>query len=345
MSYAETKKIDFLNSLFTQKDFNFLNSLEEEINLIQNQIEKQNKTREIIVDTINYIESNIKDLSKNTISSVSNLLSNIEKSFISVNSNIKSLYELKDTLTTINAGIIDLLVSIEFNPSSSSKYFDQVESLKKSISAYSNDSIKIKNKVANNDLSLNNFLSSESFKTVAKEIFPKDYIFNTTNDVPEKKESNIYKVNAVDSSSNFSSNLLRISEKENKVYLPYNNGEINSYLEQFPEDYRSAKDVIHKEFIFPLDRYTKHPVLARFREAYSLIRDREAKSVMEAIKYSMNLMFSYELNPAIIAACKTENQLQTYLDCLTNNKLDEFKEFEIKFEVAPLKAVRKQDML
>ena len=86
-------------------------------------------------------------------------------------------------------------------------------------------------------------------------------------------------------------------------------------------------------------------LLSRFREAYSLIRDREAKSVMEAIKYSMNLMFSYELNPAIIAACKTENQLQTYLDCLTNNKLDEFKEFEIKFEVAPLKAVQKQDML
>ena len=86
----------------------------------------------------------------------------------------------------------------------------------------------------------------------------------------------------------------------------------------------------------PLDYYIKHPVLSRFREAYSLIRDREAKSVVEAIKYSMNLMFSYDLNPTIIAACKTQEQLENYLTCLENNELDNFKDFEIKFEISPL---------
>ena len=57
---------------------------------------------------------------------------------------------------------------------------------------------------------------------------------------------------------------------------------------------------------------------------------------MDAIKHSMNLMFTYELNPTIIAACKTQEQLENYLDCLQNNQLDNFKDFEIKFEISPL---------
>lgn len=80
----------------------------------------------------------------------------------------------------------------------------------------------------------------------------------------------------------------------------------------------------------------KHPVIARFREAYSLIRDRESKSVIDAFKYAFDIMFKYDLNPAIIAACKTQEQFENYLSCLDRKKLDEFKDFEIKFEINPL---------
>ena len=48
-------------------------------------------------------------------------------------------------------------------------------------------------------------------------------------------------------------------------------------------------------------------------------------------------MFNYELNPVIIAACKTQEELEDYLSCLNRQKLDEFTAFEIKYEISPLK--------
>ena len=78
-----------------------------------------------------------------------------------------------------------------------------------------------------------------------------------------------------------------------------------------------------------------HPVIARFREAYSLCRDREAKTIFESLKYGMDLMFNRRLNPAIIAACKTQTQLSNYINCLEKNDLKHFTDFEIRFEVNP----------
>lgn len=130
--------------------------------------------------------------------------------------------------------------------------------------------------------------------------------------------------------------ILIVSERLQKVFLPYTKAEILSFLEQYPEEYSSAEDVIEKEFVLSLNYYMHHPVTARFREAYSLIRDREAKSVMEALKYALNIMFRYDLNPTIIAACKSQQQLEHYISCLERNALSDFKDFEIRFEITPL---------
>ena len=85
--------------------------------------------------------------------------------------------------------------------------------------------------------------------------------------------------------------VLRVSERDNKVYLPYSKSELSLYMEQYSDSYISYADVIKKEFILPLDYYMNHPVVARFRETYSLIKDREAKSVMDSLKYAFNFMF------------------------------------------------------
>ena len=132
-------------------------------------------------------------------------------------------------------------------------------------------------------------------------------------------------------------NTLLISEKLQKVFLPYSVKEVMSYLEQYPKEYSSFSDVITKEFIFPYSYYSKHTVVSRFREAYSLIRDRESKSIIDAFKFAVDIMFNYELNPVIIAACKTQEELEDYLSCLNRQKLDEFTAFEIKYEISPLK--------
>ena len=69
----------------------------------------------------------------------------------------------------------------------------------------------------------------------------------------------------------------------------------------------------------------------------TLIRDREAKSIFDAFKVVMDMMFNYNLNPAIIVACKSQSQLEHYIECVSNQRLDEFKDFEIRIEVTPLK--------
>ena len=144
--------------------------------------------------------------------------------------------------------------------------------------------------------------------------------------------------NIIEENSIHSDNLVLItSESDNKVYLPYKVSEVEAYLEQYAEDYSGFEDVVEKEFVIPLEYYMKHPTTARFRETYSLIRDREGKSIVEALNYAFALMFKYDLNPTIIAACKTQKQLENYITCLENHNLDSFKDFEIRFEVNPLK--------
>lgn len=130
---------------------------------------------------------------------------------------------------------------------------------------------------------------------------------------------------------------LLISEKTNSVFLPYSEKEINQYLEQFPDKYESYKDVVNQEFILPLNYFMRHPFVARFRESYSLVRDKESKPVFDSIKFAMDMIMHYDINPAIISACKSQDQLERYIECLEKNDLDSFKDFKIVFEVTPLK--------
>lgn len=130
--------------------------------------------------------------------------------------------------------------------------------------------------------------------------------------------------------------ILLISEQCNKVFLPYTVEEINDYLTQFSDQYSSFEEVISKEYILPLNYYINHPSLARFREAYSLCRDREGKPIVESINYAKSLMFNKQLNPTIIAACKTQKQLSNYINCLNNNDLCSFTDFEIRYELNPV---------
>lgn len=76
--------------------------------------------------------------------------------------------------------------------------------------------------------------------------------------------------------------------------------------------------------------------MARFRETYALYRDREATSVLEAFKAAMKLAFNHELNPAIVAACKTKKQLSNYLLCLEENKTEDFTDFKIIYDINPI---------
>ena len=47
-------------------------------------------------------------------------------------------------------------------------------------------------------------------------------------------------------------------------------------------------------------------------------------------------MFDTRVNPAIIAACRSEEQIKNYVHCLERNDLSNFKDFKIVFDLAPL---------
>lgn len=199
---------------------------------------------------------------------------------------------------------------------------DIAKDLKNIISTYKDNLSSVEFNISTTDNQIDDFI-----KELAKVDESLNFIETTVNQEDLNIEDN---------------NTLIISEKDNCVFLPYTVDELNSYLTSFPSDYSSLTSVINKEFVLPLNYFSKHPSLARFREAYSLMRDKEAKSVFESLKYSSNMMLKYDLNPAIISACRTEDTLNHYVDCLENNKLDNFNAFKIEYRMNPI-AVANQD--
>lgn len=67
------------------------------------------------------------------------------------------------------------------------------------------------------------------------------------------------------------------------------------------------------------------------------MRQRERAGIIESLKYAMSLKRERELHPAIITACKTQDELDIYLACLDNCVLSLFDSFEIKFDYLPMK--------
>ena len=252
------------------------------------------------------------------------LIAKAENILVKVNENISNISDLKNRLENISAKITELLLEVEANPTNKDNYFDKIQDLKDTINNLSIDIEDTKSKILVNDIHADTFLKNpDVIKYINLKI---DMVSPAELEIPSSSDDDIH-----------DNNTLLVSEKLQKVFLPYSVKEVMSYLEQYPKEYSSFSDVVNKEFIFPYSYYSKHTVVARFREAYSLIRDRESKSIIDAFKFAVDIMFNYELNPVIIAACKTQEELEDYLSCLNRQKLDEFTAFEIKYEISPLK--------
>lgn len=296
------------DGIFNSNELYLLQNFEANLVNINLKIaEQENKRNEVtcLFDTLSKTDSVSKIGSKNDYSEEIN---NISEKFAK---NIEKLNSLKSLLIDINSGFI----SLSRNASS-----DEVAiNLKEKINSYFSTYEEIKKDIMLADIEVDRFVKRINSSNGKK-----------SEEVSEEiSDGNIQ-----------NNNTLIISEKDNKVFLPYTVSEIQSYMEKYPKEYKSLEYVINKEFILPLDYYTKHPSLARFREAYSLIRDREAKSVFDALKYALNIMFKYDLNPAIISACKTEEALNLYIECLENKDLSKFNLFKIEFRLNPLKAAK-----
>ena len=308
-----------LNNYFTKQEFSFINGSNSENYKLNELNLKELNYQNMFNNILHNLDMPNKDENCQT------LIAKAENILVKINENISNISNLKNRLESISAEITELLLEVEANPTSKDNFFDKIQGLKSMINTLSIDIENTKSKILIDDIHANAFLKNPD---VIKYIN-----FKIDMDLPVELEIPL-------SSSDddiHDNNTLLVSEKLQKVFLPYSVKEVMSYLEQYPKEYSSFSDVVNKEFIFPYSYYSKHTVVARFREAYSLIRDRESKSIIDAFKFAVDIMFNYELNPVIIAACKTQEELEDYLSCLNRQKLDEFTAFEIKYEISPLK--------
>lgn len=332
----------FLNSLFTTKEFEFVNNMDSDMQALTSMMGKEEKNRDVLVTFINNLQDRVSNTSSGSeLEEYTKLLSEVQSVFELINENIQLLQGCKQTSEEINKSIVDLLIKVDSESGSDaeSKFAEEISTLKAVISDFSDVLEKTKEKVSKNDIKINQFLQNS---TVEK--YLDDFEINLASRPLETVHKSVDK-SALSISQKYSDNnhVLLVSETKKKVFLPYSADEVLEYLDQYPDQYRSFDNVVEKEFIFPIDFFVKHPVIARFRETYALIRDRESKPILEAFKLAMDMMFRYDLNPAIIAACKTQEQLEDYLECLGKKKLDEFTDFEIRFELTPFKNHHSKD--
>ena len=166
-------------------------------------------------------------------------------------------------------------------------------------------------------------------------------LFNEILDFEKSVETN--RISKIDIDKNPNDNsILIVSEKDQMAYLPFFYNDVKNTYEKNKDKYANMQDVINTEYTTPLSRF-KNSSISRFKESFKLIRDKENGSITKALDLGLELMFKYELNPIIISACRNLDELDIYLDCLDSNDLDDFKCFDIRFEVMP-KEIKNKDI-
>lgn len=318
-----------LEKFFSEENLKFLKNLNQEISKLDILIEKNQIKDEkyslflTALSTKNYSKTN-----KEYYLDVKNIYSLLEK-------NAKNLKTLKSILSNLSAKLLSLILSNE-----EINVKNQVNEINATLNKYSEFLDEVKPAITQNNIDTNTFnryhstkLLLTTFEMELGDDLDEEITLISPNNISDSLDTSY--ASLINTNEN---RTLIISEKESKVYLPYRKTELKAYMSQYPTQYFSYKNVIEKEFILPLNYFMHNPSVARFRETYSLYRDREVTSSLTAFQKAFSLTFKQNLNPAIIAACKTKKQLDNYLLCLAENKTEEFTDFEILYDMNPKQA-------
>lgn len=234
------------------------------------------------------------------------------------NSNINTLNSLLDSLSQINPSDENLIKNYNANfKTSMNSVYENTEIIEKFV-----------HEVTINDfceLPASCITSIASIDTIAPDV---------SVDVNEKEQHTTSIINTpveAPASSQLPENTLVISETQKKVILPYNINKVEDIMQK-NKRYHSVEEVVSKLYTKPISYY-KFSSISRFKEAYKLVKEKEKGSTFKALSLAFELLGNYSLHPAIITACKSLDELDIYLACLEENDLDDFKFFDIKYEV------------
>ena len=311
--------------------YNFENNFEEtSTELISNELESENNIiNETIENNIDVFDNNkteetTLDSDENETQNLEQNISNefIEEDLIDEQDLVESLLLEKELLDAENGNleiednIVDELLNIPDNEIS-----EDLNDI---------DAEEINNESANNYDEIDDADEEKSFEESISN-YKQDFS-KTKNMTRTSFEDKLLKImNASEDNKT-----LLISERLQKIYLPYKLSELTDYLDSYPETYSSLQDVVEQEFILPFDYFKKHPSKARFTDTYNLLKNREGYNFLKSVSYAFRLLKKSNLNPAIIASCKTQNELESYIYYLDSDNLNNFKFFNIIYEVNPI---------
>ena len=282
-------------------------------------------------------------------------ITNINSTIITVNNEIsKNNSEIQQTFTLISSPSIQTIIFGEENIEVVEETNSTIE-VSEDLLEESNNTVEIVEDVIeeNNNTVETSEKTSEVTETdlVQDNTPPKqeeNIEENTENNIEEKTvETNIEEtVESIENKKperneennedtlSIQENTLIISEKTKKVFLPYDYSAVEEVFRNNPSEYSSIEDIIKKDFVLPLNQF-RVPSISRFREAFKLMRYKENSSLKDALDLSFELLLNYNLHPAIISACRNLDELDIYLDYLSDNETEKFSCFKIVFEVAP----------
>jgi len=316
-----------LTNEILEKNDNFNKIIEKEKNLISLSIISQKKIKDLLLDAMQRFANSTTTVNPNTSDTIIKLLNDFKISLDLSNNNIAALENLInkfDSIINLN-NINEDIISENIN-NLNIIYFETNESVL-------NNTLQIE-QTLNSALSLSEFVFSDNIETNLVATSKEENVQSIDN-VEKKSEIDVNAklIKSIDN-SNIIENTLIISETKGKVFLPYTLSCLNDILENNPNKYSSIEDIIEKEYTIPYE-FFRSPAISRFKEAFKLVRYRNKGSIKEAFDLGMELLFNYNLHPAIISACKNLDELDIYLDYLEANQCDKFKCFDIEFEIAP----------
>ncbi len=307
--------------------YNKNEGLELQADEIINSLNKEIDTQKVQLDNVLKCLEDINGLiqtsdSLDNASELTSLLMNLKENFNYLRDTIANLKKLREMMNSIRISYIGKDIT-------KTKKFDM------NVNQFNDLATEVNNHILEDNVKINNFY--------AEYVKNSDFIYNPASTKVGKDESaeKIKKLSSIlgnDDSSEEEikdNKILLISARKGVVELPYTVSELNKAKSK--NGYDSLQETIKKEFTVPISRY-RNASIARFREGFNLMRKREGKGLVASMDLALELTFKSLLNPAIITACKSVNELDIYLDCLKSNELEKFDIFEIKYEVAPHKS-------
>lgn len=295
---------DFLNTIDSEK-FN------KEFNELLDNISKTNSS---YLTFMNNYEAFIKPVSidKNEESKKitledSDISEEIETDYL--NQEEESLFETVNNSNTITENITTD-ISTQQNSTENDSVLDLEENTQETIH---------ENIAETSTENISNQETIESIET-PKQIVKKDF---TIIDEPEKEQ-----IKETTMQINLPEKELIINKKLGIAILPYSISDLDELFLNDPEKYSSIQDIIDKEYTVKLKDF-ENSSITRYKEAFKLARDKSNYTFSQAANFAKVFLVENEITSLIIASCKNVEELEFYIECLNNNKLNDFHYFKI----------------